>query len=174
MMLDYHYVFAILSAALLGLGLGAILLKRWQKTLPASAVRMSAVIFALLVAASVLAIIGVPVMEQGGFWLYLILAVLPFCAAGFAVSGLFQEFADQGPLLYGADLIGAAIGALTVVPLLDAFGGVNAVFFAASVASVGALLLGFSRVRLPVFAGAAFLAISLSFALLVGFRARLR
>jgi hypothetical protein len=66
-MLDYHYVFAILSAALLGLGLGAMLLKRWQKTLPASAVRMSAVIFALLVAASVLAIIGVPVMEQGGF-----------------------------------------------------------------------------------------------------------
>jgi spermidine synthase len=166
-MLSYHFVFAIVSASLLGLALGAMLLKRWLGALPPSAVRMSAVIFALLVAASVIAIISLPIMEIG-FWLYLILAVLPFCAAGFAVSGLFQEFADRGPLLYGADLIGAAIGALTVVPLLDAFGGVNAVFFAASVASVGALLLGFSRVRLPVIAGAAFLVISVSFALLAG------
>jgi spermidine synthase len=172
-MLDYHYVFAILSAALLGLGLGAMLLKRWHTVLPPSAGRMSAVLFALLVAASVWAIISVPIADKAGFWLYLALAVLPFCAAGFAISGLFQEFAERGPLLYGADLIGAAIGALTVVPLLNIFGGVNAVFFAAAVASVGALLLGFSRVRRPVFAGAAFLAISLSFALLAGFRVQM-
>jgi predicted membrane-bound spermidine synthase len=168
-MLSYHFVFAIISAALLGLGVGAMVLKRWLTALPRSAVRMSAVIFALLVAVSVLAIILLPLANRAGFWLYLVLAVLPFCAAGFAVSGLFQEFADRGPLLYGADLIGAAIGALTVVPLLDAFGSVNAVFFAAAAASAGALLLGFSRVRLPVFAGAAFLAISASFSLLTGF-----
>jgi len=172
-MLDYHYVFAILSTALLGLGLGAMLLKRWHAVLPPSAVRMSAVIFALLVAASVWAIISVPIVEKGGFWLYLALAVLPFCAAGFAVSGLFQEFASRGPLLYGADLIGAAIGALTVVPLLNVLGGVNAVFFTAAVASVGALLLGFSRVRLPAFAGAAFLVISISFGLLAGLRVQI-
>lgn len=172
-MLDYHYVFAILSAALLGLGFGAMLLKRWRAVLPPCAVRMSAVIFALLIAVSVVTIITVPIVEKGGFWLYLVLAVLPFCAAGFAVSGLFQEFAHRGPVLYGADLIGAAIGALTVVPLLNALGGVNAVFFAAAAASVGALLLGFTRARLPIVAGAAFLVVSISFGLLVALRVQI-
>jgi spermidine synthase len=172
-MLSYHFVFAIVSSALLGLGIGALVLKRWYATLPPSAVRMSAVVFALLIAASVMAIIRLPVGARNGFWLYLVLAILPFCAAGFTMAGLFQQYASRGPLLYGADLLGAALGALTIVPLMDAFGGVNAVLFAAAAAGLGALLLGFSRVRIPLFAGITFMAISLSFGLAVGFRAQI-
>jgi MFS family permease len=99
-----------------------------------------------------------------GFWIYLVLAALPFGAAGFAVSGIFQQFADKSPLLYGADLLGAALGALTIVPLLDVFGGVNAVLFAASVAALGALLLGLSAARFPAMAFGAFLLVTASFA----------
>jgi spermidine synthase len=169
-MLSYHFVFALVSGALLGLGIGAMALKRWGTTLSASAAGISSMLFALLIAASLLAIIELPALGGGIFWLYLLLAILPFVAAGFAVSGIFQEFASRGPLLYGADLIGAALGALTVVPLLDAFGGVNAVFFAAVAAAVGALLLGWSRTKFPVFAGVAFLALAASFAVLTGLR----
>jgi len=172
-MLNYHFVFAVVSAALLGLGLGVMQLRKWQGARAASAVRSSAAIFALLMAGTVVAIIGAPAIEGGGFWLYLVLAILPFCAAGLAISGIFQEFASRSAFAYGADLLGAAIGALTIVPLLDVFGGVNAVFFAASVASVGALLLGIARGRFPVFATVACLAVVASFGALSGLRVQL-
>lgn len=151
-MLSYHFVFAIVSAALLGLGVGAMLLKRWGGLLGSSASRVGAILFSLLIGVSVLLIINLPRITTKGFWIYLLLAALPFGAAGFAISGIFQQFAAKGPLLYGADLLGAALGALTIVPLLDAFGGVKAVFFASAAASLGALLLGFAGRRFPALA----------------------
>ena len=163
-MLSYHFVFAIVSAALLGLGVGAMLLKRWREMRIPSAFRLGAILFPLLIVVAVLLIITLPQIIAKGFWIYLVLAVLPFGAAGFAVSGIFQQFADKSPLLYGADLLGAAIGALTIVPLLDVFGGVNAVFFAASAAALGALLLGFSSARFPTLSLGAFLVVTASFA----------
>ncbi len=162
--LSYHFVFAIVSAALLGLGLGGMFLKSWQHALPASHSRFSATLFALLVAASILVIIYLPIYNSnalagGGFWLYLLLATLPFLAAGLAISSMFQQFAGKGSLSYAADLLGATLGALTVVPLLDSLGGVNAVFFAAAAAGLGAVILGWSQVRFPVFAVVSFLAL---------------
>ena len=167
-MLSYHFVFAIVSAALLGLGVGAMLLKRWRGLRISSASRVGAILFPLLIVVSVLLIITLPQVTSRGFWIYLVLAVLPFAAAGFAVSGIFQQFADKSPLLYGADLLGAALGALTIVPLLDVFGGVNAVFFAASAAALGALLLGFSSAKFPALTLGAFLLVTASFAAITG------
>jgi len=169
-MLSYHFVFAIVSAALLGLGVGAMLLKRWREMRISSAFRLGAILFPLLIVVSVLLIITLPQVTSIGFWIYLVLAVLPFGAAGFAVSGIFQQFADKSPFLYGADLLGAALGALTIVPLLDTFGGVNAVFFAASAAALGALLLGFSSARFPALALSAFLLVAASLAAFTSFK----
>ncbi|HET6495272.1 MAG TPA: hypothetical protein VFH61_07920 [Thermoleophilia bacterium] len=78
---------------------------------------------------------------------YIVLAIVPFAAGGFAVAGLFRRFPEGSSLLYGADLGGAAAGALAVVPAMDAWGGVNVVFLAASIAAAGALLLGLPRLR---------------------------
>jgi spermidine synthase len=169
-MLSYHFVFAIVSGALLGLGIGAIALRKWRNAMSASPAVTSAILFALLVAVSLLAIIKLVPFLGGAFWLYLILAILPFGAAGFTVSWIFQEFPARSPFLYGADLIGAALGALTVVPLLDAFGGVNAVLFAAVTAAVGALLLGLSRAKLRIFAAAALFSLAALFGVLTGMR----
>ncbi len=155
-MLSYHYVFAIDSAALLGLGTGAMLLKRWGGSLGSSAPRVGAILFPPLILVSVLLIIIVPRITSKGFWIFLVLSALPFGAAGFAISGLFQQFAAKGPLLYAVDLLGAALGTLTIVPILDAFGGVNAVLFAAAAASLGALLLGFAGRRFPALAFSCF------------------
>lgn len=79
-MLTYHFVFAIVSSAMLGLGLGGLMFRLWGRRAPGR-----------------------------------------------------------------ADLIGAAGGALAVVPGMDAIGPVNPIFLSALVAALSACLLGLPR-----------------------------
>ncbi len=161
-MLSYHFVFAIVSAAMLGLGIGGLLYARLGAAVRDGAVWLGALVYALSLAVSVTLILTLPILGSSGLagvrlWVYIILAIVPFVAGGFAVAGLFRRFPEGGSLLYGADLTGAAVGALAVVPAMDAWGGVNVVFLAASVAAGGALLLGLPRLRRVVPALAALL-----------------
>jgi spermidine synthase len=151
-MLTYHFVFAIVSAAMFGLGFGAFLFARLGKTVPDRALWLGALVFPASLAASVALILMLPVADSQAlagfrFWLYVSLAVVPFGAAGFTVAGLFHRFPGRSSLLYGADLLGAAAGALAVVPAMDRFGAVNVVFLASAAAAGGAVLLGLPRRR---------------------------
>lgn len=151
-MLSYHFVFAIVSAAMLGLGAGGLLFKRWGAALPERAVWVGALAYSLSLAGSVTLILTLPLYASQAlapvrFWVYVALAVVPFAAAGFAVSGLFQRLPEKSPFIYGVDLLGAATGALAVVPAMDALGAVNVVLLLATVAAVAALLLGVPRRR---------------------------
>ena len=151
-MLSYHFVFAIVSAAMLGLGAGGFLFKWLRGSARDGAIWTGALVYSLSLAASVVLILTLPIVGSSGLagvrtWVYIVLAIVPFAAAGFAVAGLFRRFPEGSSLLYGADLVGAAAGALAVVPAMDAWGGVNVVFLAASVAAGGALLLGLPRLR---------------------------
>ncbi len=171
-MLSYHFVFAIASTAMLGLGLGGGLYRHFGATIPERSIRMSAVAFPLILAAAVVGILLLPIYEYEGlagfgFWLYIVLALLPFAAAGLCISGLFQEYSAAGSLLYGADLLGAAAGALLVVPAMDAFGGVNAIFLAAAVASLGSLILSLPDLRRSLLAAASLILLGGGFVSLV-------
>ena len=159
-MLSYHFVFAIVSAAMLGLGLGGFLFTWLRGSARGGAIWTGALVYSLSLAASVVLILTLPIVGSSGLsgvrtWVYIALAIVPFAAGGFAVSGLFRRFPEGSSLLYGADLTGAAAGALAVVPAMDAWGGVNVVFLAASVAAGGALLLGLPHLRRVVPAVAA-------------------
>ncbi|MFQ5706001.1 MAG: hypothetical protein ACE5HO_01045 [bacterium] len=151
-MLSYHYVFAVISFALLGLGVGGMLLKRWSGWLPRTGYHTNAALFALLVAVSVISIIKLPIYDSDvlvdlSFWFYILIATLPFLFAGLTLAAIFQEFAEYSSLLYGADLLGATLGALSVMPLLNGFGGVNAALVTAVVAALAAVTLALSRAR---------------------------
>lgn len=151
-MLSYHFVFAIVSAAMLGLGAGGFLFKWLRGSVRDGAIWTGAFVYSLSLAAAVVLILTLPIVGSPGLagvrtWVYILLAIVPFAAGGFAVAGLFRRFPEGSSLLYGADLVGAAAGALAVVPAMDAWGGVNVVFLAASVAAGGALLLGLPRLR---------------------------
>src|SRR4030042_147705 len=93
-MLSYHFVFAIVSAALLGLGGGAMLLKRWRGLRISSAFRVGGILFPLLIVVSVLLIITLPQITAKGFWIYLVLAVLPFAASAAALGALLLGFSS--------------------------------------------------------------------------------
>lgn len=154
-MLSYHFVFAIISFALLGLGLGGMLLKKWQKWFPSSDYRHTSALFALLIAGSVFAIIKIPVFEHPAFvdlrlWVYIFFATLPFFFSGLVLAQIFHDFAQRSSIIYGFDLLGATLGALTAVPLLNIFGGVNAAIITAGAVVIGTFILSVSKGKWPL------------------------
>ncbi|NOY78300.1 MAG: hypothetical protein GXO76_10585 [Calditrichaeota bacterium] len=149
-MLSYHFVFMVVSFSLLGLGLGGMSLRLWQKLSPRAEIGGSAALFALFISVSVFAIINLPIYENSFFvdfrlWIYIALSTLPFFFAGLAFAAIFQKFAGRSSILYGLDLVGATLGALAAVLLLDTFGGIRAAFIIAIVAALGAILIGLAE-----------------------------
>jgi hypothetical protein len=131
---------------MLGLGLGGMLFRRFGHRLSGRAIWIAALAFSLSLAGSLLLMLVIPLGSEKlaglRLFVYLLLALLPFGAAGFVASGLFQSFPKKSSLLYGVDLIGAAAGALSVVPGMDLLGPVNLILVAAVAAALAALLLG--------------------------------
>lgn len=160
-MLSYHYVFAIVSIALLGLGLGGLLFQRWGTQRARAAIQTFATAFPLLMAGVLVAILSIPVgsgiLADFAFWVYLLFAIIPFCAAGLAISGLFQLLPQKSSWLYGADLLGAALAALLVVPAMDAVGAVNVIFLAAALGALGSVVLALPGLRRSLIGGTAVL-----------------
>jgi spermidine synthase len=153
-MLSYHYVFAIISFALLGLGLGGLFLRRWQSWFPKLDFRGNASFFSLMIATSVIVIIKLPIYDKAAFvdlrlWIYIFLATMPFFFAGLTLAEIFRKYAQRSSVIYGFDLSGATLGALSAVALLNQFSAVNAALVVAAVSGLGALILGLSRGKMP-------------------------
>ncbi|TES87661.1 MAG: hypothetical protein E3J93_05275, partial [Dehalococcoidia bacterium] len=143
----YHYVFAIVSLALLGLGLGGIFVYLFRPQTPASGKRFGTL--ALFASLTALAIpISVVLMVQIGYLdstlnnilFYCILLFFPFFFTGILLAEVFRTFPEISARVYGADLIGAALGSLGIILFLDAFGAINTSFFLGITAAVAALL----------------------------------
>jgi len=146
-LLLYHFVFAVVSLALLGLGVGGIFVHLFWPRMPTGDSR-----FALLALVASLTALAIPVsvilMVQVGYLnsaannilLYCFLLFIPFFLTGVLLSQVFRMFPELSARIYGADLAGAAIGSLGVILLLDALGGINASFLLGLVVAVAALI----------------------------------
>lgn len=122
-------VYAVLTLAILGIGVGAAL-AAWYPTLR-RVDRVHRYLFAAAVC--VLLFIGSAVSfvfpwVQNLLWF---LVILPFLFTGLSFAALFSHAAQESPRLYQADLTGAGFGALLAIPLLNLFGGLNGLIFAA-------------------------------------------
>ncbi len=145
-MLSYHFVFAVVSLALLGLGLGGMLLAKWKQWFSSASIHSNATLLALSITGSVLLIVTLPIFEYRAFtdfrlWVYFFLAFVPFFFAGLTFADLFQTYAARSSVLYCSDLLGATLGALAVVGLLNRFGGVQAALVTGAIATLGATML---------------------------------
>lgn len=126
-------VFAILSLALLGIGLGAAVAAGW---LPARAPRRTA-LYAALMACLALATLLLGSLLGGGTWAMTLLwtsTLLTFGFAGLTIATLYANWAEESPFLYLADLAGAGLGALLALWLLNRVGPINALLWAALMA----------------------------------------
>ncbi|MFH2121621.1 MAG: hypothetical protein ABIJ25_14675 [Pseudomonadota bacterium] len=140
-LLTSQYIFLVIGVSLLGISVGAILeysLGRRsnliQPGLPALGLT-AAVVLAL----SIFLILKVG--ANSGVMVLALSAALPFGVTGFVFARLFRLYTSLTGLLYAADLLDAAVGALAVPLLLPSLGPIQAVFLLALFLAVAATLL---------------------------------
>jgi hypothetical protein len=159
--LFYHFGFLAISLALLGTGVGGLVLyvrPGWfeRQRLEVALSRWSALLAALLVLVP-LALVRLDYSFSGnvtaGFALNLaaacVLAALPFTAAGIAIALAIREYARFAGRVYAADLVGAGIGAAAVVPVMWIADPATLTVALGALAALAALLFGGAR-RLSV------------------------
>ncbi len=142
-----------LALALLGIGVGSVAQHLWPQLVPEEGLERRlgwiALAQAALTVAAVVATLSLPVVTQfevppesyqersaikddllDPFWFAVLLPILalPFTAAGLAFSGVFQRLRHKIGVLYGADLVGGACGAVVFLPLLGVMAGPDTVF----------------------------------------------
>ena len=129
----YHFAFLAISLALLGIGAGAILVyvrPGWFERggLERSLARWTAILAVLLLAIPAV-LVRIPYrgsLYDGGIGLDTVLSLalvavvsaLPFLAAGIVVALAVKHYVASIGRLYAFDLLGAAVGAVAMVPLL--------------------------------------------------------
>jgi hypothetical protein len=140
----YHFAFLAISIALFGLSASAVLvyvLRRRLASIPtAHLLTRAALLHAVgtVVALALLVRIHVGLnYSVSNLVLMLVvylLAALPFLTGGAVIAIAFTRLAARINVVYASDLLGAAIGCLALLPLLDQFGAPGVVLAAAGLA----------------------------------------
>jgi spermidine synthase len=151
----YHFAFLAISIALFGLSASGVFVYVMRDKLarfPTSNLLCLGALFhaaATLIALACLVRIRVELgYSPDNFARMLaiyLLAALPFFTGGAVVSLAFSRLTDRINTLYAADLLGAAVGCLALVPLLNLLGAPGVVMSAAALAAAAGV--GFAPVR---------------------------
>ncbi len=131
------YVFAVLSLAVLGIGVGAAVAARWPAFAHAERIPLMMTAAAMSALLAILLIIRVAAIADAALFLAL---ALPYVASGMALATLFREQHAQSARWYMADLLGAGLGVALVVLAMQALGAVNGALLAVVCLALAALL----------------------------------
>lgn len=167
----YHFAFVAVSVALFGMTAGALLVHllpdRFPKELTNRHLFYSALLFSLTIVGSFVLQLQIPFDPAWSLTSILQVAVTylvistPFVFSGITVCLALTRFPGQVSRLYAVDLIGAALGTITLIWLLGLLkDGPSAVIAVAAIAAVGAALFAYREIGWRGFAvaGAAALA----------------
>src|SRR5262245_558171 len=134
----YHFAFIAISIALLGWGLGGmvvhLLKRRGVGTIDHAAA--AALAYGLSLPACLWWLAQFP-FELSRLQFYFVIPLAPFLLAGVTLSIVFDLNRERASRLYVVDLLGASVGALVVSLLLQTLGG-EATVLVASAAGLGA------------------------------------
>src|SRR5436305_1251116 len=146
----YHFAFLAISIALFGLsasGVYVYLARRpLQRRSTPALLSVHSLLFAAVTVLSLAALVrirvGLNYTHANLVKMIAIygLAALPFFTGGSVVSLAISRYSKRVNVVYGADLIGAAMGCLLLLPLMNRFGAPGVVLLAALLASAAALL----------------------------------
>ena len=143
----YHMAFLAVSLTIFGLGCGGFVLFSLRRSrrpvfhgdAPAL---LAAALIPFSLAFFVVLLVHTPLTES--WTAFLLVTLLPFFFAGVVLSHLFRRFAERASPLYAFDLIGAAMGCLAVLLLLNLLqGGLRTILTVALIAAVPAALLSY-------------------------------
>src|SRR5215207_9150745 len=148
----YHFAFLAISIALFGLsasGVYAYLRRRTLDVRPTEVLlARQSLIFAASTIVSLFALVRLRVgLNYSPSNLALMLAIyglaaLPFFTGGAVISFAFTRLTDRINVIYAADLLGASVGCLALIPLLNQLGAPGVVMIAATLSLVAALCFG--------------------------------
>jgi hypothetical protein len=136
------YVFAIISTAVLGIGLGAALAAArpaWRQP-TRSPFYLAASGYSCLIL--LLTTVWTASIDWPGVLLALVL--LPYLFIGLALATIFSTSPEASPRLYRADLLGAGLGAILAIPILNFLGGINSLFLVAAMLGLAAVVTSLS------------------------------
>lgn len=138
-LLNYHYVFVAVSGAVCGLGLGGFgwhLLSREGKR---REVGFAGLGFALTMPASIVLLFAGTGLIGRHLWAAIV-PLLPFTFAGAFLAEMFRARASESGRLYQADLLGAGLAAMLVVPLIGLTGALHLVLLLGAIAGLATVL----------------------------------
>jgi hypothetical protein len=146
----YHFAFLAISIALFGLSASGVYVYVARRAFSTRSTSHLLSIHSLLFAASTVLALAALVRIRVGLnystsnlikmvAIYS-LAALPFFTGGAVISLAISRFSRRVNIVYGADLFGAAVGCLLLLPLLNRFGAPGVVLLAALLGGAAALL----------------------------------
>ncbi len=148
----YHFAFMAISLAMFGMTLGTIIVYLRPATFTPERARyhlaLNALLFSVSIVFTFLTHLCIPFKQSVSILAvysiglnYVVIAV-PFIFSGICISLALTKFPRDVSRLYAADLAGAAIGCLLLIPLLAVTDGPTAVIAVASLACLGAIFFG--------------------------------
>ena len=145
----HHFAFLAISIALFGLSASAVFVYVARKRLAAVPTDRLLSKWSLVHAAATLLSVAclthirveLTYSPENLAWMLVIYcaAALPFFAGGTVIAVAFSRMTRMINVLYGADLLGAALGCLVLVPVLNLLGAPGAVIIAAGLSAAAAL-----------------------------------
>ncbi|MDP8229206.1 MAG: hypothetical protein P9M15_07120, partial [Candidatus Electryoneaceae bacterium] len=149
----YHFAFMAIAVAMLGIAAAGLTVHLYPHRFSRDQLEKWAGqwsgCYAVVVVAVLWIVFHIPVnpyiapTEVAGKLIAIyILSAIPFYFAGLVVCGLFAALPHKAGGLYAWDLIGAGLGALLIIPLMNIVGGESAVFYIAVLGAISAIFLG--------------------------------
>ena len=145
--ISYHYVFAVVSLTLLGLGSGGVAIQRlasntFYRSLGPKVLSWWSMVVAVTMILSVVLVVKIGTIDgvREKLVIYAVPLFFPFFSAGCLLSDAFHRYSRRISSLYGADLLGAGLGCCVIVIVLSVMSSITAAFLAAVFASSSAVL----------------------------------
>lgn len=162
----YHFAFVAVSVALVGLGSSGLLVHYRLKKIKenwAGDLTIASSIGIVVVLPLILYVMHSLSSQVLYLPLYMFLFAIPFFFVGIVISAAFSAFANVAGRLYAADLIGASLGAILVVFLLELMGGEGTTLVVGLLAAIFATIFSVvSKSKKKIFLSLAFIVLASS------------
>lgn len=149
----HHFTYLIIGLAMLGGGAGGTFLaiKQWNADKLAARLGGITVLYSISILFSlvIISFVGFDPLRRSdmfftlfGLVLYFIALFFMFSLGGICISGVFRLWSNDAHRLYFSDLLGAGIGILVIVWIIQAIGGPYAIILMAIIALIAGVSLG--------------------------------
>lgn len=152
----YHFAFMVISIAMLGIGASGTVLSLYSKLNHTSRIGVYGLFLGASITLSYIATNQIPFDPVRLSWdraqliyicLYYIVLSVPFFFFGLCIAAALSGASEKSGLLYGADLLGAGMGSIGLLCLMNIMGAEKVVIISSSIALTGAFVIGGRKIR---------------------------